>query len=448
MATAVERLTGLVDSPDRHDIPLADLLPVQMEAANERLSAQRQTVRLLANRVESSNSRTSVGEPADLVPLLFAHTAYKSYPESWLNQDKWDRMGNWLDTVTVGRVRDIDIAGVAGIDDWVDRLAAKGHYICCSSGTTGKVSIVPSALSDRQFVKQNAINSYEWATGLVANNDYRIFACNPATNNYRFLDSWSAFSESFGSGAAEFTFPGAPITAGRVREMVMLRKSIAEGTARPGDLAAFEATTAQRAKDMEAAANGIVEAMLAARGDKLLIAGMPALLFQVSEMIRELGYGAKDFHPDNTLMTSGGLKGAVLPPDYLERMREVWNIDRRRVYAAYAMQELNSFNPRCEAGRFHVPPWLILLPLDPAGENLLDVSDGGVEGRAAFLDLSMEGRWGGIISGDKVDVRYGTCDCGHEGPTIGTNISRYSDLPGGDKITCSGTIDAYVRGVA
>ena len=65
MATAVERLTGLVDSPDRHDIPLADLLPVQMEAANERLSAQRQTVRLLANRVESSNSRTSVGEPAD-----------------------------------------------------------------------------------------------------------------------------------------------------------------------------------------------------------------------------------------------------------------------------------------------------------------------------------------------------------------------------------------------
>jgi hypothetical protein len=147
-------------------------------------------------------------------------------------------------------------------------------------------------------------------------------------------------------------------------------------------------------------------------------------------------------------MTSGGLKGAVLPPDYLEQMQSVWNIDRKRVFAAYAMQELNSFNPRCEADRFHVPPWLILLPLDATGEALLGPSDGEVEGRAAFLDLSMDGRWGGIISGDKIHVRYGKCECGHEGPTIGLNISRYSDLPGGDKITCSGTIDAYVRGVA
>ena len=40
------------------------------------------------------------------------------------------------------------------------------------------------------------------------------------------------------------------------------------------------------------------------------------------------------------------------------------------------------------------------------------------------------------------------CACGHEGPTVGTEIVRYSDLPGGDKITCAGTIDAYVRGAA
>jgi hypothetical protein len=187
--------------------------------------------------------------------------------------------------------------------------------------------------------------------------------------------------------------------------------------------------------------------MLAARGDKLLIAGMPALLFKVSEMIREAGYDANDFHPANTLMTSGGLKGAVLPPDWLQRMQGVFNIADRHIFAAYLMQETNSFTPRCTAGRYHVPPWLILLPLDPSGEHMEAVSGGEVEGRAAFLDLSIAGRWGGIISGDKIHVRYGTCDCGHEGPTIGNDISRYSDLPGGDKITCSGTIDAYVRGV-
>jgi hypothetical protein len=89
----------------------------------------------------------------------------------------------------------------------------------------------------------------------------------------------------------------------------------------------------------------------------------------------------------------------------------------------------------------------MVLPLDPTGEHLLDPSGGEIEGRAAFFDLSHQERWGGIISGDKVTVAHGKCACGHQGPTIGGEISRFSDLPGGDKISCSGSIDAYVRGV-
>ena len=45
---------------------------------------------------------------ADIVPLLFAHTAYKSYPEGWLVEQKWDRMGRWLDTVSTHRVEPMD----------------------------------------------------------------------------------------------------------------------------------------------------------------------------------------------------------------------------------------------------------------------------------------------------------------------------------------------------
>ena len=54
----------------------------------------------------------------------------------------------------------------------------------------------------------------------------------------------------------------------------------------------------------------------------------------------------------------------------------------------------------------------------------------------------------GVISGDKIMVDYGRCECGSNSPSIRDNITRYSDLPGGDKISCSGTIDAYVRGVS
>ena len=96
---------------------------------------------------------------------------------------------------------------------------------------------------------------------------------------------------------------------------------------------------------------------------------------------------------------------------------------------------------------FRSAPWVMMLPLDAPGENLLDTSRGEIEGRAAFFDLSHSERWGGIISGDKVTVDFGQCACGHQGPTIGGEIRRYSDMLGGDKISCSGSIDAYVRGV-
>jgi hypothetical protein len=74
--------------------------------------------------------------------------------------------------------------------------------------------------------------------------------------------------------------------------------------------------------------------------------------------------------------------------------------------------------------------------------------EGEIEGRAAFFDLSLDGRWGGIITGDKISIDFGPCACGQKGPTVRDNIVRYADLEGDDKIGCAGTIDAYVRGVA
>jgi hypothetical protein len=71
-----------------------------------------------------------------------------------------------------------------------------------------------------------------------------------------------------------------------------------------------------------------------------------------------------------------------------------------------------------------------------------------VIGRGAFFDLSIDGRWGGVISGDRVEVNFGPCSCGRASPSIADTVVRYADLEGDDKINCSGTIDAYVRGMA
>src|SRR3546814_2891855 len=91
--------------------------------------------------------------------------------------------------------------------------------------------------------------------------------------------------------------------------------------------------------------------------------------------------------------------------------------------------------PRCRAGgRYHVPPWVVPLILDKSGDALLPIGNGEYEGRAAFFDLSIDGRWGGVISGDRISIDFSPCPCGHKGPSIRDNIARYADLEGDDKI--------------
>jgi hypothetical protein len=89
--------------------------------------------------------------------------------------------------------------------------------------------------------------------------------------------------------------------------------------------------------------------------------------------------------------------------------------------------------------------------LDETGEHMLTPDDAGrVRGRMAFYDPMWQSRWGGIVTGDQATVRYtARCECGRAGPIIEDSVARYSELSAGgdDKLTCGGTIEAYIRGV-
>ena len=229
--------------------------------------------------------------------------------------------------------------------------------------------------------------------------------------------------------------------------MIAFRRRIADGSASPSEVAAFEKLSTDRQAVMDAATAKAVDEVIANRERSLLLTGMFASLYQIAEGVRAKGYSGNDFRDDTALLVGGGLKGAALPDNYREFIFETFNIAEERLYHFYTMQELNTPFPKCHAGKYHVAPWVIALPLDEPGETLLDIGRGPVQGRAAFFDLSLDCRWGGVISGDRVTMDFGRCGCGHQGPTIADDITRYADL-GGDKISCSGTIDAYVRGEA
>jgi hypothetical protein len=448
MASALHHLLSLRDAGDRYDTPPAELLPLQLEAANERLETQIGQIPLLKNRAESGGV-TAIERPADLVPLLFAHNTYKTYAERWLAEGQWDRMARWLATVSTYDPAGSSFGDVGGLDEWLVRLEEQGRFVACSSGTTGKPAMLGSTDADIDFGAAVNVSSFSWATGIAPGRDRKFFGLGPRMNITRNERIRQAMVDAYGSETAEpYQLPVPPITTGSVMTMIMLRRRIAEGSAQPSEVAEFERLSNERQASMDAAQADAVEALVKAREQKLLLTGFFPSVYPLAVGVREQGYSGADFQPDNAMLTGGGLKGVQLPSDYREFVFDTFGLSEERVFHLYSMQELNTAFPRCRAGRYHVAPWVIALPLDAPGERLLDAGGGEIEARAAFLDLALEGRWGGVISGDRVHIDFRPCGCGHQGPHIGPDIVRYSELEGGDKITCAGTIDAYVRGTA
>lgn len=447
MSSATERLVALVGAKDRYDVACADLLPEQLAAADERLQSRIGSIPLLANRAQAAGI-TRIREPADLVPLLFAHTTYKTYSDAWLSEGRWDRMGRWLETVSTLPVQGLDLGGIRTLDDWVKGLQSAGHYLSCSSGTTGKPALISNTAGDIQLSGRMQVESCAWATGLQPGGERKFLGLGPHFDAPKNEAIRRAMVEAFSSGHEPYQFPVEPITIGSIVEMITLRRKVADGTARPAEIQQFQGIAARRLSEMNAAVQDAADAIVRSRAIPILAGAMFNTLYTIAEAVRARGFSGPELHPDNALMVAGGLKGAVLPPNYRETILETLNVAEERVYHLYSMQEITTPFPMCRAGRYHVAPWVLLLPLDEAGERLLAAGDEEIEARAGFLDLSVEGRWGGVISGDRIRADFRACACGHQGPTVGREITRYSELPGGDKITCAGSIDAYVRGLA
>ncbi|MFI7667701.1 hypothetical protein [Nocardia sp. NPDC049526] len=449
MSSAIETLTRLADAADRFDHSAADLRETQVAALDEKLRQHHDRIKLLGHRAREAGI-SEIRDRADIVPLLFPHSVYKSYPESFLIEEKWDRLGKWLGTVSPYPISPIETSDITDIDDWIGRLQSAGHYVSCSSGTTGKSAMLLASERDMEWSRKDTVNVFSWGSGVRPAQDRRMVGIAATASVPKNTVIAAAQQAAFGDPAKErFRLPIPPITVGSLTKMVVLRKKIADGTARPEELADFDRTSRERQEALDKAMIAGAEALVRYRADKLYISGMWNALYQVAAIVRDMGYSAADFHPDNCLYVGGGLKRAQLPPDYQQFVHQSFNIPADRDFQNYSMQELNSGMPKCRKGdRYHIPPWIVPFILDEDGATLLPHESGEIEGRAAFFDLSLDGRWGGIITGDKIALDVDPCACGNNGPSVRNDIVRYADIKGDDKIGCAGTVDAYVRGLS
>lgn len=436
-------LLSLRDAADPFARSPAELAALRLEAVRELFAERRAQISLL-DRLARDNNVSEIGRLSDAVPVLFSHTTYKSYPHAFLKNKQWGRLQQWLAMVSVRSPKGVDIEGVQDVDDWIDRLWQAGHRVATTSATSGKVSLLPRNADDHAFSREFARRMPGWPDPIKPDNSRHFFMFGPNGGSYVAAFMGQIIADAFARSDSRHYLSNARLKVAEVSRMAELRTRIADGTATPSEVAAMKARSAEQSAASAARLDEMLEIILSVRHEPMYIVALWGQLWSLMQRARERGIAAGQFSPETLISTGGGTKGAALPPDYQEQILDF--LGPVRTLQAYGMSEMSWFQPRCPANRYHQIPWVVPLLLDETGTQLIEADGGIAKGRFAFIDVSLGDRWGGLISGDQVEIDFSpVCPCGRHGPTILPTITRYSDL-GDDRITCAGTIDAYVKG--
>ena len=444
MDQASKALIEMTEGPDPYGSSVTDLLPIQIEAASAVLAERREQVPILERRASQAGLKEITGK-SDLVPLLFPHTTYKSYPSSFIEKKRWKDLARWLTTLSSADLTTVDFDGVADEDEWVERLRQNGHFVLATSGTTGKCSFLRHSDDDHARKVRTFGRLLGWPF-TRADQSRSYFWLGPHVGVSSLTDAATIGSQLWCRPENAFFLTDERLRLTDISDLARMRRRMADGTATPGEISAFERNQKARGGDFQAHIDTFIDRLLDRRHENLVISGTWAQHLMVRDRAQARGIVDGDFNPTTVVSAGGGVKNVPLPTDYKERVQSFYGPVIRT--GAYGMTEMFQLMTRCEKMRYHIPPGLLPLVLDRNGDTLLnteDVTNQIIEGRFAFVDFSITGRWSGTITSDKVsfDTRP-ECDCGRPGPTILDGISRYQTDD--DSIGCAGTIDGYIRG--
>jgi hypothetical protein len=432
-----------------HGIARGELDELQREAMILRFAEHRESiemVRKLADRLGIS----SVDKFDDIVPLMFSHTAYKSYPPALLDNKRWDLMTRWLDKLTAYDLSAVDVEGVDTIDEWLDRLETQTPVqLVTSSGTTGTFSIIPK---DEPITIQGM---HIWKMMV-----FQTFGKEPSEDELNPVVDviWPNYSEGrFGmtrmvpwikrefTGGDESRFHA--LYAGAMDTDLMflankMRAAAARGelnrlqldpklAARKDELIAMQSRQATEVPEFLARLTNEL------RGKRVFMTSTYNLMYNLASAGLAEGVRA-DFAPNSAILTGGGAKGQVLPDGYMDVIREFYGA---KIQEGYAFSEHNGVHFACDEGRYHIQPWVIPFLLDPETSEPLPRA-GRQTGRFAVYDVINQSHWGGVITGDEVTIDWSTpCPCGRTSLAIEHDIMRFSEKTdvGEDKVSCAAT---------
>jgi hypothetical protein len=432
---------------------------VQLEGARKRFRELRPQLSVM-DKLATEQGIDEIRELDDLAPLIFAHTVYKSYPTSFIEKNRYDRMTKWLNGLTTVDLNGVDTDGIDSVDDWIDALDTQTALrVFHTSGTSGKLSFVPRTKGEwrQQIMVSRQIIRDHWGPGsgpdlagaprpLIVPG-YRHGSANTQRGNDVMVERFAG-----GEHNALFMYPNMRFSADVASLAGRLR--VAEARGEQGALELSPALIRRRDEiaALERDRPEALNAFFALAKDKfggqnVYISAMWPNLYEWAE--DGLSRGLRNvFGPDSVVFTGGGPKNRVLPDNWREQVYDF--LGTKKTYEFYGSSEVMGLCAKCECGNYHLPPVLISFLLDTETGKPLPRRDGQV-GRLALFDLMTTSYWAGLVTGDKVTMGGwdAPCACGRQGPYLYPTIQRYSQLEGGDdKIMCSGAPEAHDKAMA
>jgi hypothetical protein len=428
---------------------------IQLTAVRNRFAHLRERLPVLANLAKEQGIDEIV-EIDDAAKLLFKHSVYKSYPVSLIEKNGFDRLTAWLANLTVADLSGVNTDGIESVDDWLDALMRDANVrITHSTGTSGKLSFLPRGPLDGELqlrttrLAQEVLGKPE-PTGLdkvpmvvvghrIMYNGYGAGLEAMVKDLYHGDESMVVVMDPGRLSADVLSLGGRLASADNRGELG--RSQISPAVLKRLDefVVAQKEAPARRAKFYE-----IVFDRLS--GKRVSMSANWAMYHEMMIAGREYGIENGLFAPDSLILCAGGTKGKVLPEGYQDEICAFLGVSQ--INQAYGMSEISGLMGLCSAGKYHAPPWMLVLILDPKTGQPSPRS-GTHTGRFGVVDLAIQQRWGGILSGDEVTVTFGKCACGLSGPHLDLTIRRYSEMEGGDdKITCAGAPEAHDNALA
>jgi hypothetical protein len=428
-----------------------DLEQLQIEAAAERFSALAPNVRALDALADSVGAR-KIETYDDIVPLLFQHTQYKSYPMSLLEKGRFDLLTRWLDGLTSIDLSSVDAGGCDGIDSWLELLEQTTPLQPFhTSGTTGKLSFFPRTAMERDQWMLGYLKMFQGFGGdpgiSLGFDGVRLPVIYPSLRNGRFVAQRLVkfLAENVApTPALCYTMTEGTLSADLMSLSGRIRVAQAKGDLNKmrltdgmkAALRRYLAEVENRAKETDTFMQRIMDEL---KGQRVLLTSQTSYLVQAAQ--DGLGRGIRGvFAPDSVGAVGGGGKGVVLPENWEELISQFSGVTTWRL--SYGMTEITGNMPLCSQGYYHVAPYHIPFVLDPQSGKPTP-REGRQTGRFACLDLLAQTYWGGIVSGDQVTIEWDRqCPCGRISPQIHDDVTRYSEaVTGDDKVTCSATVD-------